>query len=149
MREIDLHNLTVDEAMKFMKECMKQEWKSGKKSIKIIHGYGSGGNGGKIKKSVREFLNNNRQTFEYITGEGIDLNQGYTVVKMKNSIETSEDELEYKIIEFCIVPKTLDKITGEFRRSGSREVALIVAKLVKSGKLREGIKGKYKCYEKV
>lgn len=149
MREIDLHNLTVDEAMKFMKECMSQEWKKNNKFIKVIHGYGSGGKGGKIKKAVREFLKQNKLMFNYETGEGIDLNQGYTIIEIKAFVEKSESELERKIREFCTMPKTKDKIIGEFRKYGEKEVAGIIIKLIRDGSLREIIKGKYKCYEKV
>ncbi len=149
MREIDLHNMTVDEAMKFMIECFREEWKNGKKIIKVIHGYGSGGKGGKIKKAVREFLKKNSLNFKYETGEGIDLNQGYTIIEIKYPIEDIKSIFEEKIIEFCTTPKTMDKITGEFRKHGEKEIALITAKIVRGGKLREIIKGKYKCYEKV
>lgn len=149
MREIDLHNHTVDEAMKFMIECFKEEWKKGKKVIKVIHGYGSGGKGGKIKKSVREYLNKNSKIFKYDTGEGIELNQGYTIIYINGSIEDTKYLIEDNLIEFCTTPKTRDKIIGEFRKYGEKEIMLLITKVIRSGRLKEVIKGKYKCYEKV
>lgn len=149
MREIDLHNLTVEEAMKFMIECFKEEKKQGNNIIKVIHGYGAGGKVGKIKKKIREFLNKNSNNFDYKTGEGIDLNQGYTIIYLKGNMEEIKNGMEESLIEFCTLPKTKDKIIGEFRKYGEKEVSGIIIKLIRDGSLREVIKGKYKCYEKV
>ena len=37
MREIDLHNLTVEEAMKFMIECFKEEKKQGNNHYILVN----------------------------------------------------------------------------------------------------------------
>ena len=64
-------------------------------------------------------------------------------------MEEIKNGMEESLIEFCTLPKTKDKIIGEFRKYGEKEVAGIIIKLIRDGSLREVIKGKYKCYEKV
>ncbi len=146
MREIDLHFMTVDEALKFFITCCQQEWRKGKRTIKVIHGYGSAGSGGKIKECIRNFLKNSPEYFSYKTGEGIDFNQGYTIVVLKKMVNGFENAIESQIAELCVIAKSMDKIAGEFRKHGEKEIALSVNKLVKKGVLKEIIKGKVKCY---
>lgn len=146
MREIDLHHMTVDEALKFFILCCQDEWRKGRRAIKVIHGYGSSGSRGKIKESIRNFVKNSPEYFNYETGEGIDMNQGYTVVILKKIVDGFENVVESQILNFCGIPKSIDKITGEFRKHGEKEIASAVNKLVKKGVLKEVIKGKLKCY---
>ncbi|SCJ72851.1 Smr domain [Anaerotruncus sp. 2789STDY5834896] len=46
----------VKEALEHMERALERSKKSGCKVLKFIHGYGSSGKGGKIKKAVRQRL---------------------------------------------------------------------------------------------
>jgi hypothetical protein len=144
MIEIDLHEMTVTEALDYFIGT----YNSNKgQSLKIIHGYGSTGVGGKIRSAVRNFIESNRNCFSRIEfGEYIDRNQGYTIVYYRSELPQKDDILKEKIRNFCaITPKTMEKIAGEFRRFGTGAVNQAVKELVTSGRLTE-IKGKIKKY---
>ncbi|MBU4485937.1 MAG: hypothetical protein KKD38_03335, partial [Candidatus Delongbacteria bacterium] len=116
-------------------------------SLKIIHGYGSTGIGGRIKNAIRNFIELNKSNFNRIEfGEILERNQGYTIVYYRSELPNSSDVLKEKIRNFCAVtPKTKEKIIGNFRKFGSGAVMQALKELVSSGKLTE-IKGKVKKY---
>ncbi len=117
-------------------------------SFKIIHGYGSSGVGGRIRSSVRSFIESNKNCFGRIEfGETLDRNQGYTIVYYRTQLPDKNDLIKDKIITYCtITPKTKDKITGEFRKFGTGLVNQAVKELVSTGRLTE-IKGKVKKFK--
>lgn len=145
MREIDLHEMTVSEALDYFIGT----YNSNKgQSLKIIHGYGSTGVGGRIKSAVRNFIESNINCFSRIEfGENIDRNQGCTIVHYRSELPQKDDILKEKIRNFCaITPKTMEKIAGEFRKFGSGAVMNALKELVNSGRLIE-IKGKVKKFK--
>lgn len=145
MIEIDLHEMTVSEALDYFIEI----YNSNKgQSLKIIHGYGSTGVGGRIKSAIRNFIESNRNCFSGVDfGENIDRNQGYTIVRYRSGLTEKDDLLKDKIITYCTIsPKTKEKIIGNFRKFGTGAVNEAVKELVSSGKLTE-IKGKVKKYK--
>ena len=98
--------------------------------IKIIHGYGSNGEGGKIKKCIRNYLKDNKEYFLTITGEEIDLNQGYTIITIKKSLQDMDSMLENEIIRFCELAKSNEKIVGKLRKYGEKnEYELLVDRI--------------------
>jgi len=63
---------TVDEALRLMTARISAAKSAGTKVIKVIHGYGSSGKGGKIRIAIRKSLNNKRKNGiikEWIAGE--------------------------------------------------------------------------------
>ncbi len=67
---------TVDEAMKLLKQEISNSQKNGDKVIKIIHGYGSSGKGGRIKTCVRFFLEYEKKyerISDYLKGEDFEI----------------------------------------------------------------------------
>lgn len=63
---------TVDTAMKYLEQALSRAKAYGCIVIKLIHGYGSSGNGGKIKTAVQKELNRYKNTGkvrEYTAGE--------------------------------------------------------------------------------
>ena len=73
-REINLElgRPYADEAMKRLVLELKRSDKMGVTVLKVIHGYGSSGTGGKIRTETRRYLDQchkNRQIKNYITGE--------------------------------------------------------------------------------
>lgn len=117
-------------------------------SLKIIHGYGSTGVGGRIKSALRSFIESNKSCFSRIEfGETLDRNQGYTIVYYRTQLPDKNDLIKDKIITYCtITPKTKEKIAGEFRKFGTGLVNQVVKELVSTGRLTE-IKGKVKKFK--
>lgn len=145
MIDIDLHEMTVSEALDYFIGT----YNSNKgQSLKIIHGYGSSGVGGRIKSAVRNFIELNKSCFNRVEfGEILERNQGYTIVHYRSALPEKDDQLKDKIITYCtITPKTREKILGDFRKFGSVAVMQALKELVSSGKLTE-IKGKVKKFK--
>ena len=74
LREINLElgKPFVDEAIRRLTFEIKQSERQGIKVLKIIHGYGSSGTGGKIRVEARRYLERLKQRSEirgFITGE--------------------------------------------------------------------------------
>lgn len=145
MLDIDLHEMTVTEALDYFIGTYNS--KKGQ-SLKIIHGYGSTGVGGRIKSALRNFIELNKNCFSRIEfGEHIDRNHGYTIVYYRSELPGKDDLLKNKIITYCAInPKTKEKITGNFRKFGTGSVLKALKELVTSGRLTE-IKGKVKKYK--
>ena len=144
MIEIDLHEMTVTEALDYFIGT----YNSNKgQSLKIIHGYGSTGVGGRIRSAVRNFIDINKSCFNRIEfGESLERNQGYTIVYYRSELPDSTDILKEKIRDYCAIsPKTKEKIIGDFRKFGSGAVMNALKELVNSGRLKE-ISGKVKKY---
>ncbi len=145
MIEIDLHEMTVTEALDYFIGA----YNSNKgQSLKIIHGYGSTGVGGRIRSSLRSFIESNKNCFSRIEyGENIDRNHGYTIVHYRSPLPEKDDQLKDKIITYCTISsKTKEKIAGEFRNFGTGLVNQAVKELVSTGRLTE-IKGKVKKFK--
>lgn len=63
---------TVEEAMERLRDCLRTATNLGVKAIILIHGYGSSGQGGRIKWALHEALENNHfsdRVDEYHFGE--------------------------------------------------------------------------------
>ncbi len=143
MNEIDLHGLTIKEAINAFIEFYNNNLNT---EFTVIHGYGSSGEGGKIKSNLRAFLRKNNEKLIFYPGEDVGLNQGITLVKALKPIPTANDILSEKILEFCQQPKTKEKITGKFRNDGTDTVVKCIKSLEKKGFLKTTYKGKFKCY---
>ena len=147
MSELDLHTYTVKEALdKFITEYNQAINKKNYTNLKVIHGYGSSGEGGNIKKRFRALLKTNSDKLQCIFGEDISTNPGYTIVKPIALLPTYIDKLGEDILHFCITGKPKEKIMGKFRKHGASAVAASIKNLDESGKLEILMKGKYKCY---
>ena len=65
---------TVEEALELLTEHLRNCSELGIKAIVLIHGYGSSGEGGRIKWAIQEALENNRyadRVTEYFFGERV------------------------------------------------------------------------------
>lgn len=150
MHEIDLHNKTVVEALEtFISLYNNYLLGNNKSPIKIIHGYGSNGLGGKIRQRLREFLELQNSNLSYKFGEDIDNNEGYTIVYPKQKIADLSNLLFSQILEYCKTPKTIDKISGEFRSYGTSTINSAIKSLEKLNLLKSAFKGKYKVYTSI
>ena len=63
---------TVDEAMPLLADRLRRLKKSCVKAVKLIHGYGSTGKGGRLQKATRTLLDQSKRTGlirEFVIGE--------------------------------------------------------------------------------
>ena len=63
---------TVDTAMKYVEQAFSRAKAYGYPAVKLIHGYGSSGSGGKIKTALHKELNKYKSTGkirEFVAGE--------------------------------------------------------------------------------
>ena len=132
--EIDLHDKTVNEAIDFFIEKYNDSFKHNSKlPIYVIHGYGSTGKGGKIKRVFHNYLEENSQYLKY----EFDSNPGAVIIYPKNKLPTKLSTLEKEIINFCTdSPKSLSKIESKFFiQADVKDIKRTLNLLVKKEKL--------------
>ena len=145
LKEINLHGYPYAQGLDiFINNYNLQLSNKSTAPIKIIHGYGSTGDGGKIRSKLRFFLKDKNVRFE--TGENIDYNPGYTIVFPQKKLPETEDILGYEILKYLNTPKTKKKIAGHFRNYGDSMVISALKKLEKQDSVIVKYKGKHKCY---
>ncbi len=145
MYKIDLHNMTVKEAEEyFIRKYNDIVKRNLKEEIEVIHGYGSTGEGGKIKKSIRKILEENRGALKILQDENI----GHTIVIPLKEIPEYTEVIMIEILEYCTLPKTKEKIIGKFLNYGEPKIMEALKKLERRNYLEITEKGKYKLYKK-
>ena len=146
LEEIDLHGLFEMQGLSAF-VTLNNQYASMKKTgmIKVIHGYGSSGPGGVIRRSLRKYLDVNE--IEYESGEYIDSNPGYTCVWVGGKLLESTSILNRDILKYCENPKNKNKIEGKFRRHGSPTINKTIKVLLKQEQLVEFYKGKVKVFQ--
>jgi len=150
MHELDLHGYTVDEALRLFVDYYNRHLQRGATGpIRVIHGYGSTGQGGKIRPKFREYLNEVLGKLDWIPGERVEANDGITIVYPRQTLPTREKRLEQDILVFCSAPRTESKITGQFRKDSPAEIKRAIRNLVRSGRLREVFKGNHQTYVRI
>lgn len=147
--ELDLHGKTWAEALEEFVEAYNGSVKgshSGGRALHVIHGYGSEGGPGILRTRFRKFLEKHESRLEFTPGEKTDGNPGYTIVKPLQSLPGADAALSELVWEYCEQPKTLSKITGQFRRYGMPRVQRAVKSLESQKRLRKGVKSKQAVY---
>src|SRR5215469_9307585 len=114
MRELDLHGLTIDEAIRVFIERYNRHVQGSREPLRIIHGWGSSGEGGKIRRKIREFLTEATSNLDWKPGEDVEGNLGVTIVYPRKVLAVRENQLAEAIANFCSTPRTESKIAGEF-----------------------------------
>lgn len=142
---IDLHHMNRNEAIRFFIDKYNEAVKSGRKEITVIHGYGSSGKGGVIKKELINFFDLHTSYLSYTT----DSNPGATLVFPIKVINELEDLISIEVLEFCSsTPKTMDKIKGNFfKKYTNQEINSCVKKLIKKGYLTATLKKNGEVYK--
>lgn len=123
-----------------------QHVQRGRSCIDVVHGYGSSGTGGVIKRRLRALLAAHAGQLSFVRGEDLDHNPGHTEVHPRNPLPTAADELATAIIDYCSNARTLEKIAGRFRRHGMPAVQAAVRTLTSSGRLRSAQRGAHKLF---
>lgn len=105
----------------------------------MIHGYGSSGEGGVIRRKLRTFLSANADRFKrVIEGESLG-NPGVTCVEAKGRLPAAQagaTPLASAILAFCQTPKSENKILIKLiGRFGDPAIRSEVRELLRSGAL--------------
>lgn len=146
--EIDLHDKTTNEAIDFFIEKYNLFIKNKKKGyMYVIHGYGSSGKGGKIKRVFHKYLKENSKFLKY----EFDSNPGAVIVYPKKILPTKLSVLEKDIVEFCSInSKSISKIESKFiKRAESQEIKKLVNSLVKKNILNKELKKATVVYKSI
>jgi len=116
--------------------------------ILVIHGYGSTGEGGKIRLRLRSFLANHENFLAFECGEHIaGGNIGNTFVFPRKPLPSTIDTLSDEILEYCRSPKTKSKIAGKFRLHGEAKIQASLQNLEKKKLLAVTHKGNHKLFQ--
>jgi hypothetical protein len=147
MRELDLHGLTVDEALKTFVHFYNHRIKSGpQEPIRVVHGYGSSGEGGRIRLRLREFLTGAESSLDWKPGEDAEGNLGVTIVYPRKILLERDEQLAAGILEFCSTARTESKIAGEFRNYDAKEIKQAIRALLRRARLKEIVKSGRSLY---
>jgi len=145
--KINLHGYTVRKALELFIAYYNSSIQN-QKDIKIcvVHGYGSTGEGGKIRSALRNFLNEHNDRLQWFCGESIDGNAGTTYIQAIKTLPKTFENLAKDILNYCQTPKTKDKIAGYFRNHGDQCILKAIKFLEKKKMIHIVWKGKHKCY---
>ena len=151
MASIDLHGRTWSEALIELIATYNRTLATGPSSevIEVVHGYGSTGTGGSLRRRVRSFLASHSDRLEFQSGEDTDGNPGHTMVLPVQPLPEVSDLLAEQVLEYCETARTQSKIAGKFRRYGDPTVIKAIRSLEKQGRLRAVNKGRNKAYEAI
>jgi hypothetical protein len=150
MHELDLHGHTLDEALSLFRNFYNRlVRRRAEESLRVIHGYGSSGDGGKIRRQLRAFLEEAGDRLEWRPGEDVEGNPGVTIVFPRKLLPDPADRLASGIVAFCSIPRTESKIAGEFRRHPARDVKQALRSLVRQGQLKVILKAGHETYVNV
>ena len=142
-----MHGLTVDEALRAFVDFYNRHARgSSREPVRVVHGWGSSGQGGKIRLKLRQLLAEAAPNLDWKPGEDVEGNLGVTIVYPRNVIQPRQDELAAAILEFCSVPRTESKIGGEFRAYQPSEIKETIRSLLRRGQIREVVKGAHTAY---
>ncbi len=148
--ELDVHGERVAEALRLFREAYNREAKRPHpRDIVVIHGYGSSGQGGTIRRRLRALLAAHKAQLGYRLGEDVDGNPGTTVVTPHAPLPDVAAGLAADIVAYCSSPKPVKSITGKFRRHGVPQVREAVQALERDGQLKRVLKNGHKCYVRV
>ncbi len=148
--ELDVHGLTIDEAFNVFTEFYNRHVRSSSREpLRVIHGWGASGEGGKIRLKLRQFLAEAVPDLNWKAGEDVEGNLGVTFVYPRKAIQVREDRLASAILEFCSTPRTESKIAGQFRKYTPREVKKTIRSLVRQERMKEIHKGDHPAYVKL
>lgn len=148
MKKLDLHHHTVREAIAaFVRFYNAQFTQSQPAEFEVVHGYGSSGEGGKIRKRLRRFLEAQGNKLRMRKGEHVSGNPGVTYVTPLQPLPSGSDQLENEILAYCETARSEAKIIGKFRKEGQPKIKQTLKRMVKAGTLRRFYKGAYPHYQ--
>ena len=149
MSKIDLHGYKVKEALEAFTAFYNDQLARGDRSeIEVVHGYGSSGEGGEIRKRLHARLERHRKQLSYVPGERRSpYNPGVTFVKPLDPLPGAEDALQQDILIYCQQARTESKILNKFRSAGDRQVKEALQSLLKADLLERVQIKSYPAYQ--
>jgi hypothetical protein len=145
--ELDLHGYTVAEGIEVFVQRYNARVDNHQFGIwRIIHGYGSSGEGGAIRIKLRAFLDQHLDKLRYETGDTYG-DPGWTWVYPNIRLPDQRERLATAILHFCAEGKTEERVLREFAKLGEIQVRQVFRSLAKQGKLRAAIKGAKVLYQ--
>ena len=152
--KLDLHGKTWAEALSEFRDFYNLAARAhpgGGVQLEVVHGYGSTGQGGRLLKSLRTFLERQSQAglLSYRTGEAVDGNPGHTLVTTLKPLPAAGDDLADGIWEFCARPQSHRKVMNSFRRHGDPQVQQAIRQLQGQKRLIAVTVGREKGYQAV
>ena len=96
--EMDLHGLTQGEAIDaLVTECNAAlDRAGGPVTVRVIHGYGSSGEGGVLRDRIRGFCRRHAALVGVVPGEASDGNQGVTTLTVSGRLPDRSERLGEK-----------------------------------------------------
>ncbi|PIE53288.1 hypothetical protein CSA37_02245 [Candidatus Fermentibacteria bacterium] len=141
---LDLHGYTVAEAVEiFVSHYNSLAGRGYTSRFTVVHGYGSGGTGGKIRTALRKFLAAFPDEVRVTTDP---VNPGVTFVIPVKRLPEGAGILTGEILEFCSSGKSESRILGKFRNYGDLNVKKALKRLVSLKKLSCSRKGRHVIY---
>ena len=113
MDKLDLHEMTVDEALKCFIPYYNSRIKN-REAFYLIHGYGSTGTGGKIMRRLRQMLEQNKGKVKFTFGEDIDGNPATPLFIPLRKLLVSPTYLENRSLPFAKFQKYRTKSLANF-----------------------------------
>ena len=149
--ELDLHGRTwresLEEFIALYNDTVDRVSDPNSVQIRVIHGYGSTGDGGVLGDRLRGFCQRFDNYLEFTPGEQIDGNKGCTVVNPLKRLPNTNDLLAEQIWDYCVGARARTKIAGKFRRHGHPSIMQAIRALEKQGRLRKSSKKGLVMYE--
>ena len=138
--KLDLHGLTWPEAqaefISLYNRSLEQAGNTTPGQLDIVHGYGSTGEGGVLRKRLRSYLQRLEGDLQFKAGEELDGNPGHTIVTPVKRLGGKADQLAEAIWDYCQRPRSRSKIMGKFRRHGEAGVMQALKSLETQGRLK-------------
>src|ERR1051326_5134491 len=134
--ELDLHGFTVAEAIeRFVQHYNTRVDHNQVGCWRVIHGYGSTGQGGAIRTRLRAFLDQHLDKLRYETGDNYG-DPGWTWVYPRDRLPDQRERMAAAILAFCSDGKTEEKILREFAELGDPQIKQVIRSLAKLGRLK-------------
>lgn len=136
---MDLHGMIQRDAVEtFVAEANAALSRTGGPvTMRVVHGYGSTGVGGVLGARLRGFCDSQPGRASYVRGEDAERNPGLTIVTVAHALPDARERLGDAIVGYCARPRAMDRIARRFRRESAREVAEVVRKLARAGRIRK------------
>jgi hypothetical protein len=145
--ELDLHGFALAEAIEqFVLHYNVRVVNNQFGCWKIIHGYGSSGEGGVIRIKLHAFLDQHLDKLRYEAGDQYG-DPGWTWVYPKVRLPDQRERMSAAILSFCTDAKTEEKILREFAKLGDVQVKQAIRWMSKQGKLKIVNKGAKILYQ--
>lgn len=148
MREVDLHGMPTSQALDAFAIAYENALREAPgRPFKVIHGYGSSGEGGHTRNAIRSWLRASSSSLTWVPGEEVDGNPGYTLVYPERRLPKGAARMHDAIVDYCSRERTRSHVIGRFvRRASEAKIAEALRQLEMKGRLRTFVRQGKKYY---